>query len=184
MQFMKIGVADITCRNEKRVFSQKTGELTGKVRRLSAEFERGVPGWAVEFALKTWPLAMQNKPDTLPIELYFSWFDSKRGQERFGWSDEEREIVEQRLSKKVGVVLVEEPRLPAPYPKYDLHRKLKGQRTVDHAIKDIVATFDAAGFSVGAAVAYERQNLNDAEVIAALENLEEPVVVEEEMVAK
>lgn len=184
MQFMRIGVAEVTARNEKKIFSQKSGEQIGKQSRLAAVFERGIPGWAVPLALEKWPTAPASKPETMRLELYFSWFDSERAQQQHGWTDDERELVERKLLSKATIVSVEPPKVPAPYAKYDQHRKIKGQRTVEHAIKDILAVYDTAGFDVGEALAYERQNLNDPAVIAALEALVEPEVVEEELVAK
>lgn len=68
-------------------------------------------------------------------------------------------------------VLVETVKLEAPYALYDKHRSTRGQRTLQHAIRDITAAYETAGFDVPAAVAYERQNGNDPEVIAALEQL-------------
>jgi hypothetical protein len=63
----------------------------------------------------------------------------------------------------------------APYAKYDQHRRLKGQRKAEHAIKDIVGVYESAGFEIPVAVAYERQEYGStpehAEVLAALEAL-------------
>lgn len=79
-------------------------------------------------------------------------------------------------------VLVETVKVNAPYPRYDEQRKVHGQRRIEHAIKDIVATYETAGFDVDQAVAYERQEGNNEQVIAALEALKAPDP-EEQLVA-
>jgi hypothetical protein len=183
LYFMKVGKSEIVCRVMKPVFSQASGERTGRIGRLSAEFERGIPEWALPNALQVWPTAPSMKPDTMPLEQWLCWFDSRVAQKGNGWSDEERELVEAKLSSRWGVVTVEPIKVKAPYPKYAAHRKTQGQRTVAHSIKDILATYESAGFDVEQAILFERQNGNDSEVIAALEGLLEPEVVEEELVA-
>ena len=184
MYFAKVGAADITCRSSKKLFSQASGERVGTRRRVNAEFEKGVPLWALDQVLEVFPRAVDQKPEGMPVERWLCWYDSQWDQQVKGWTDEERELIEEKLSGRWGVTKIEPVRVKPPYPKYDAHRKTKGQRTIEHVVRDIQATFESAGFDVGVAVAYERQNLNDPEVIRALEGLEEPEVVEEELVAK
>lgn len=99
-----------------------------------------------------------------------------------------KETVEKALTQSPEFgreyVLVEAEHVPAPYAKYDEHRKTIGRRTVEHAIADITATYETAGFDLGLAIAYERENGNDPQVVAALEALTAPVVeAEEELVS-
>lgn len=87
-----------------------------------------------------------------------------------------RERVEKALLTNTAFgtdyILADTPaRLTPPYALYDKHRTVRGQRTIDHAIRDIVAAHESAGFDVAHAVAYERENGNDEKVVAALEAL-------------
>jgi hypothetical protein len=180
--YMSDRLKDVTVRRQKQLFSVKTGERIGMERRVFAEFIRGgVPQWAMPLAEKTF--ALHKKPEGISADRWLCYYDSGADQASRGWSDEERELIEAVLDKKPGVVRIEAPKLAAPYPKYDLHRKIQGQRTVAHAIKDILATYESAGFDVQHAIGYERQELNDPEVIAALAGLDAPAEVEEELVA-
>lgn len=183
MLFMADRLKDVTVRKQKDIFSPKTGERIEIQRRVFAEFIRGgVPAWAMPLAEQKFRL--EKKPEGMPADRWLCFYDSEADQKQRGWSDEERELIEAKLLSKPGIVLIEPPRIPAPYAKYDQHRKVQGRRTVEHAIQDITAVYESAGFDVGAAVAYERQNLNDPAVIAALEELEAPAEVEEELVAQ
>jgi hypothetical protein len=174
---------DVTVRRQKVLFSIKTGERIGMERRVFAEFIRGgVPQWAMPLAEKTFQLHL--KPEGISADRWLCYYDSDADQASRGWSDEERALIEAKLDKDPRIIRIEAPKLTAPYPKYDLHRKTQGQRTVAHAIKDILATYESAGFDVQQAIAYERQELNDPEVIAALAGLDAPAEVEEELVAQ
>jgi hypothetical protein len=79
-------------------------------------------------------------------------------------------------------LLVETIKVDMPYPRYDEHRKIHGQRKIEHAIKDIVAVYESAGFDIDQAIAYEKQEGDSPEVIAALEALRAPAP-EEELIA-
>jgi hypothetical protein len=79
-----------------------------------------------------------------------------------------------------NVVLVTEVLVEAPYAKYDDHRKKQGKRTLEHVLADIGSTFELAGFDVGQAVAYEKQNGNDPRVLEFLGGLGSPVVEDSE----
>jgi hypothetical protein len=181
--FMRIGKGEITARAKKPIFSQASGEKIGNVSRLAAEFQRGIPEWALPNALQVWPEASSMKPEGMPLEQYLCWFDSNAAQKSNGWTDEEREIVEAKLLGKWGVTKVEPIKVKAPYPKYAAHRKTQGQRTIAHAIKDILATYETAGFDVDLAIMFERQNENSPDVIAALEGLLSPTEPDEELIA-
>jgi hypothetical protein len=180
--YMSDRLKDVTVRRMIPVFSQKTGERIGTDRRVFAEFIRGgVPQWAMPTAEKTFQLHL--KPEGISADRWLCYYDSDADQASRGWTDEERQMIEAKLDKDPRIVRIEAPKLTAPYQKYDAHRNIKGQRTVAHAIKDILATYEAAGFDVQHAIAYERQELNDPEVIAALVGLDAPAEVEEELVA-
>ena len=68
-------------------------------------------------------------------------------------------------------ILIEPEKVAAPYAKYDEHRKIQGRRTIDHAVADITAAYEAVGFDIDAAIAYEHANGGSDDVVAALNAL-------------
>lgn len=76
-------------------------------------------------------------------------------------------------------ILVEAERVEPPYDKYVDHRKIQGRRTVEHAVKDIRAVYELAGFDIDDAVAFERQEGGPQELIDALEGLRDSAAAEE-----
>ena len=172
---------DVTARNEKKVFSQKSGEKTGTTRRVSAEFRRGgIPDWASEKAVSMFE--MRGKSADIPAGQWLCTYDSVEDQLRKGWTDEERALIEETLAKQNDVRVVEREKVAAPYKMYDQHRKVVGKRTVAHAAKDIREAYESAGFDVAQAVAYEKQEGGPDALVAALEALVAPEP-EEELVA-
>lgn len=119
--------------------------------------------------------------DEDPYVTRIGWWDSFAAQKDLDWSDEDRVFVEDKILRigDPNVMVVEDMKVPAPYALYDKHRKTAGRRTVEHVVADITQAYELAGFSVGDAVAYERQNLNDQAVIDALYGLESAESVEE-----
>jgi hypothetical protein len=180
---MKIGKSDVVAQVSVPTFSQVSGEKTGRTKRLNAEFQKGIPEWALPNALQVWPEAPSMKPEGVPLEQWLCWFDTRVAQEKLGWTNAEREKVEAKLLSRWGIVHVEPIKVKSPYPKYAAHRKTQGQRTVAHAIRDILATHESAGFDVEQAILFERQEFNDAQVIAALEGLLTPTEPDEELIA-
>ena len=123
--------------------------------------------------------------DTDDSELVQRWKQWDR-LEKLPEGTGKREVEEALLNSHehgTDYILSERTKLAAPYGNYDKHRRVHGRRLLEHAISDIAAAYEAAGFDIDAAVAYERQEGNDEAVIAALEALrgeKEPV---EELVA-
>lgn len=116
--------------------------------------------------------------DENPVHRLSS-FDSLWAQKENGWSDEERLIVEERVKTGPGngvdYIIVDTPRVPAPWPGYD---KLvsQGARTVQKVAEKIVETIRETEVPAGHVLAYERENLDRPEVVKALEAMlvEEP----------
>lgn len=101
-----------------------------------------------------------------------SAFDSLKAQTQHGWSDAEREIVERALiavsiDTPQDVLRVEQVRLTAPWPTYDTYTGTRNQ-----LLKKIAED----GYELEDVLAYERENQNRAEIVAALESAleEEP----------
>jgi hypothetical protein len=141
--------------------------IRGGRRRLYAKFQRGgLPPYALQKAVELYEF--RGKPPEQPVEGWASFYDSEADQIRMNWTDDERKLIEDHLVSR-GHVVVEREKVPSPYPSYEKHRLVHGQRKVAHAIRDIVAAVEAAGIDPDAVIAYERQEGNNEEVIAALE---------------
>ena len=94
-----------------------------------------------------------------------SAFDSRLAQAENGWTDEQREMVEQALVAEWGrlpqdMIKVEEVRLAPPWPTYD---SFSGTRA------ELLEKLDEDGYNVADVLAYERDAQNRAEVVAVLE---------------
>lgn len=178
MLFMSERQKAVTVRNEKPIFNVKTGEQIGKVRRVHANLERGyMPTWAIALAEERF--TMGGKPPTVPTHRWIASYDSVLAQQMEGWTDEERELIEQKLLAQGDVVVIEPPKVDPPYAQYDKHRKTVGQRKFEQVTADIKAAYELAGFDLDQAVRYEQQNLNDPKVIEFLRSLA-PADVEHE----
>lgn len=111
-----------------------------------------------------------------------STFDSLYAQSVHNWTDEEREIVENKIrtgpGNGVDYIVVDTPRVPAPWPAYD-NLKVVGKRTVEMVAEKIAETVSELGIDPDRVLAYERENDNRPAVIAAVENLKKDAPAEE-----
>lgn len=105
-----------------------------------------------------------------------SYYDTIEEQRSEGWTDEMREQVEQGLltNKFHGIdfIRVEQPELPAPWPKYD-ELVSHGRRTPQMVAEQIVKTVEELGIDREQVVAYEQSKRNRPEVLAAIHGIEE-----------
>lgn len=167
----------VVVRNEQDAIYDTHGRLVQpKQRRVYAKFERGTaPAWAVDLARQA-DLQFRAMPERgVTVQQWLSYYDVKQDQLRNGWTDEEVEEIVRRVDEVAhAAIRCEPPRLKAPWPAYD---KLvaQGQRTIDKVAAKIAEKVQEDGYSPHEVVAYERQNLNREQVIAALEALLEPV---------
>lgn len=108
-----------------------------------------------------------------------SCFDSQWAQEVNGWTDDERVIVETAVRNGPGhgpdYVVIETPRVPAPWPTYP---SLTGKGVVER----IVETIKTIGVDVDHVLAFERENMNRHSVIEALEALKNAAPESDELV--
>lgn len=142
-------------RPEAQIVHPSTGVVINKVPALRAEF--GEHGAEYEY---TDPDGITQKASD--IRGYF--FHSGQAQERHGWTDEERETVEASLDALCqrwpeAVWVHSAPHAEKPWASYD---------ETHH--KQIPALAQATG-SVVAALAYEQENKNRAEVVEKLTEL-------------
>jgi hypothetical protein len=94
-----------------------------------------------------------------------SAFDSRLAQAENDWTDEERELVETVLSRTAerfpqDLIVIEEKRVAIPWPTYD---------TFPGEVDELLLKIEADGFALTDILAYEQENQNRPEVIAALE---------------
>lgn len=163
------------------------GRLVSKGKRaISAEMIRGgAPPWAREIALNTLEF------DQMPMrgvarESWVCWYDSEDAQLLKGWSDEERQEIEDGLREALakgqlpGVHVVEPPRLAAPWPAYD-KLVVHGRRSLEMVVAKIAEKVREDGYDAGQVAAYERANLNRPEVLQGLADLA-AVEPEEELI--
>lgn len=146
----------VFCRHKvEEVRDPGTGALT----------REGLPALIANFAVHRGEFQYTN-PDTGMIDtaadIAGHFFDSEIAQEIEGWTDSERELVEQKLLKQCDITPEwiqpwEDPKVAAPWPSYD-----------EAEPKRIPALAIEFG-NVGHALSYERQNQAREDVLAALE---------------
>lgn len=72
------------------------------------------------------------------------------------------------FGKQDGYILVEKPKLPAPWPAYD-ELTVQGKRNQPIVARRNIETARETGVSLEHLIAYERENRNDPKIIAAYE---------------
>lgn len=152
---------------------------TGELKQLKAVFVKGaIPAWATDIGLQTFDF--KGLPIGISPEQRLSFFDTHQAQAQDDWTNEEREIVEDFLRQRVeevgvgaGFVIVEQPKLAAPWPTYD-RITIHGQRKAEHVAAKIVEMVSELGIDPAGVIAYERQERNNPIVIAELEKLLDP----------
>ena len=179
MQFITENPEHIAVSSGTKPLYDLSGNMVNPgTRRIHAKFRRGLPGWVLPQAREVLDFNLA-KPE-VPPEQWFSFYDSVEAQAQNGWTDEERETIEQDLSAR-GFCIVEMPSPELPYKAYLRHRKITGKRTLQHAVSDIKGTLEQMGDDLEKVFAYEnfhRDSDTDA-LLAALAPEKEP---EEELV--
>jgi hypothetical protein len=148
------------------IYDTRGNMVMPKQRRLWAKFQRGIaPGYAQQVALETFDFRKIHQG--IERERWFGYYNSEFAQLQNNWTDEEHDRIVAKLDEQ-GYLRVEPKRLPAPWPAYD---KLvpQGRRTVELVAEKIAATVAENGYDPAQVAAYERQNANRPEVLAALE---------------
>jgi hypothetical protein len=167
LQFICEHPVHVAIRTDDR--DEKGRLIRGGKRRVYAKFQRGgLPDYALRRALELFEF--RAKPPEQTIEGWAAFYDSEADQIRMNWTDDERRLIEDELVRR-GYVLVEKDKVPQPYPAYDAHRKVHGQRKIAHAVKEILAAVEAAGIDPDAVIAYELQEGGSPEVVEAMEAL-------------
>lgn len=179
----------VPCRAEREQVIN--GYLVSDNRHLGAQFKPSMTRQyefdlaRVSFRFDGLPLDEESLEPVLYADLQrVGVFDSVEEQAAHQWSDEDREVIEKKLLTDplhgIDWLHAPEVKAPAPYARYVEHRKVHGKRTIDHAVKDIVAAVEAAGVDPDAVIAYERENGGSPEVVAAMEALKTPTPTDDE----
>lgn len=182
MQFIAENEPQVFVRSENPAVYDTKGRLVQpKSRRVSAEFKRGTaPAFAREKGVKAFQF--NGLPDSgITPEQWLSYYDSVAAQSQFGWTDEEREAIEEKLLAQ-GYMQVELDRLKAPWPAYG---KLvaQGARTIEKVAAKIAEKVVEDGYDPAEVAAYEAANLNRPEVLDALAALVEAPAEPESLVS-
>lgn len=160
--------------------------FTGRPKRLPiiAKFKPGfLYAWEVDAARRHFKfngLTQIGEPgaagDIIDPSIRVSYYDTLEAQREEGWSDEFREQVEQGLLSNPfhgsEFLMVEQPELPAPWPKYD-ELVAHGRRTSEMVAEKIAETVRDLGLDPEEVIAYERANRNREEVVNAILGVQE-----------
>lgn len=121
-------------RPEKPAIHDTNGRMIAdKQRRIVIQFSRGTaPQWVKEIAVKTFEF--RKRPVEIPVETWVSYYDSVEDQSTRGWTDEEREEIENVLSVAFDVLKIEPPELAKPWPTID---KLRSADKIAETAEDI-----------------------------------------------
>lgn len=172
MQFIAEDPIHVVCSNEEPALHDTNGRLVkpGK-RRTYAKFSRGTaPEFARVVGLRTFEL--RKMPEGVAPEQWLAYYDSVEAQAQHNWTDQERKAIEERLQSIDGVILVEKPRLPAPWPKYDEIVASKEGLSSKEVVDKIVGTIESIGCDPAVVIAYEQQRDKPRKsVISAVEAL-------------
>jgi hypothetical protein len=173
LQFIAEDPVHVVVRNESPaiVDARSGGVITQKQRRVFAKFSRGTaPRWAAELGVATFEF--RRRPEGVTPEQWLAFYDSIEDQGGRGWTDEEREAIEAKLQSTDGVLLVEKPKLAAPWPSYPKLLASKAPGPTRKQIADkITATVEELELDPRDVIGYELENKNRPEVLSALEAL-------------
>lgn len=159
------------------------GETVQTVTRLKAQFQPGNPGdWAIPQVTAKLPMGIV--PDGVNPSRRLGVFDTDVAQESYGWTNDERKIVENFLDTnqgpEMGFVKVERPLVDAPWPAIEKLRP-HGRRTNEISAEKLVDAADTFGVDPDDLIPYLEQERWPAEVIglvkekAAAQVPDEPV---------
>ncbi len=158
-------------RDEESEFVAAAGGRMQKrivVRGLEAQFEgRGLTPYEQEQGIRQLnhnglPEDRDTRVDVSPLSR-LSVYDSEKAQREQGLTDDERELIEQRLLASIDhgreFIYVPSPVRPEPWPGYD---KLTAEQIIDGLNTGLVQV------ELDDVIAYERENENRTEILEAL----------------
>jgi len=111
----------------------------------------------------------QEQDEVTPVEPDYrlGMFDSIAAQAANGWSDDERRTVEEALIQTAlrepnSIIVVAEAKLPPPWPTYDVFAG---------SVNELCSKIIEDGFPLEGVLAYEQENQDRPEVVAAFKQL-------------
>ena len=109
----------------------------------------------------------QDEVTTVEPDYRLGCFDSIAAQIANDWSDDDRRMVEEALRATAlrepnSLIVVEEKRLPPPWPNYDVF---------DGNLNDLCRKILEDGYPLEQVLAYEEENQDRPEVVVALKQL-------------
>ena len=141
------------------IYDHRGRMVEPKRRKLFAKFQRGVaPSYAQKVALATF--GFRKIHEGIARERWFGYYNSRDAQRQHDWTEEEHELIVQRLTE-LGYLTVEPEKLSAPWPNYDNLR----------SAEKIAAKVQEDGYDPALVLEYENQNKARPDVVAALEAL-------------
>lgn len=148
----------VVVRNPKTVITA-AGEPVQTITRLTAQFQRGNAG--DEYTQQAFErLDFGAVPEGLPVGRKTGVFDSALAQIDYGWTDEERKIVEDALDRmqgnEAGFIRVEQRKIEAPWPAIEKLRP-HGRRTNEIAAEKIIDAAHTFGADLDEVADYLRQ---------------------------
>lgn len=173
MQFIAEDPVHVVCRvAAPALYDTESRLIKPEGRRLYAKFTRGVaPDFARQIGVATFGFKRMPEEGVSP-EQWLAFYDSVEAQHQFGYNDEERKTIEAKLLATDGIIVVERPRLPAPWPNFDSIVASKGALSSKDVVEKIVATVVEAGYDPATVIAYEKERDRPRKsVITALEAL-------------
>jgi hypothetical protein len=111
----------------------------------------------------------QEQDEVTPVEPDYrlGLFDSLKAQAESGWTDDERRLVEEALMRTAerepnSIIVVHEAKLLPPWPTYD---------GFIGSVNDLCSKIIEDGFTLESVLAYEEENQDRPEIVAALKQL-------------
>lgn len=161
---------ELPIRDQKIHYTPK-GDVDHVEKPLAVKFKHAgnVPPYAREAVsrLANWGVGLGEHEDPF---TRCGAVDTEAEQIEQGWTDEEREVVENALMKAgsngIEYIIVEAPATVAPWSKYD---EIEGEQAAD----EITYYSEKLGIDPGTIRQYELENQKRPEVIAAMDRLVE-----------
>lgn len=173
MQFIAEDPIHVVCKIASDPLYDTGGRMIRQGGRgLYAKFQRGTaPDFARAIGVKTFAFKKMPEGGVEP-EQWLAFYDSVEAAAQLGWDADERKAIEAKLLQIDGVIVVEKPRTPAPWPNYDAIVASKGGLTSQQVVDKIVAKVVEDGYDPAVVIAYELERERPRKtVIAGLEAL-------------
>lgn len=160
MHFVSEKAGKKIIRHHKEIFSQASGEKIGTLGTIWLDLERGkAPDWAVEAAVKRFKFAFRPAPGSIggadiPVETWCVYVDTEQWQLAGKHDDSVREMCEAVLLSDPDMMLVEPPKLKAPWPKYP-ELTVSGGRTAEKVAERHLQTAEDTGVPIEELISYE-----------------------------